>query len=71
VGFWGRPEAYLDPEVQAGMSWLALLSEDARARGSARLRADLGSGRWDDRYAHLRDQHEFDGGYRIAVAGVQ
>ncbi len=71
VAFWGRPEAYLDPEVQSGMSWLALLPESARAQGSARLRADLESGRWDDRHGHLRDQHEFDGGYRIAVSGVR
>ncbi len=71
VAFWGRPEAYLDPEVQAGMSWLALLPEGARSQGSARLRADLESGRWDDRHGHLRDQREFDGGYRIAIAGVR
>src|SRR5205823_7250376 len=27
AAFWSRPERYLDPAVQAGMSWLALLSE--------------------------------------------
>ncbi len=69
ASFWGRPEAYLDPEVQAGMSWLAMLSAGDRDRGTARLRADLHSGEWDRRHGHLRRQDVFDGGYRIAVAG--
>ena len=30
AAFWARPEAYLDPDVQAGMSWLALLPPEAR-----------------------------------------
>lgn len=69
AAFWARPEAYLDPEVQAGMSWLALLPPEARAAGSERLRADLESGRWDARHGHLRTQAAYDGGYRLAIAG--
>jgi SAM-dependent methyltransferase len=68
VAFWGRPEAYLEPEVQNGMSWLALLPDDARRRGAERLAADLASGAWDRRFGALREQHWFDGGFRIAVA---
>lgn len=68
AAFWSRPEAYLDPAVQAGMSWLAMLPTAARRRGAERLRADLDSGEWDRRFGHLRRQAEFDGGYRIAVA---
>ncbi len=71
VAFWARPEAYLDADVQAGMSWLALLPERERDEGSARLRADLDSGRWDSRHGYLREQDVFDGGYRLAVAGGQ
>ena len=71
VAFWARPEAYLDPDVQAGMSWLALLTEEERAEGTARLRADLESRRWDRRYGHLRELEVFDGGYRLAIAGAQ
>lgn len=71
LAFWARPEAYLDPDVQAGMSWLALLADEERAEGSARLRADLESGRWDRRYGHIRELEVFDGGYRLAVAGAQ
>lgn len=68
AAYWARPEAYLDPEVQAGMSWLALLPDDVRRAGSARLRADLESGRWDERHGHLRTQAAYDGGYRLAIA---
>ncbi len=70
AAFWSRPEAYLDPEVQAGMSWLALLPSAARARGTARLRDELASGEWDRRHGHLRGERELDAGYRLAVAGT-
>ena len=66
---WSRPEAYLDPEVQAGMSVLALLTPDARARGTTRLADDLASGEWLRRFGHLLSQTEYDAGYRIAIAG--
>jgi SAM-dependent methyltransferase len=68
TAFWARPEAYLEPEVQAGMSWLAMLHEDDRRRGARRLRADIESGEWHRRYGHLLAESTFDGGYRIAVA---
>jgi len=69
VAFWARPEAYLDPVVQAGMSWLALLPQPLRDAGSARLRADLHSGEWHRRHGHLLDRDEYDGGYRLALCG--
>jgi SAM-dependent methyltransferase len=68
AAFYGRPEAYLDPHVQAGMSWLALLPDHVRARGTARLAADLRSGGWDRRLGHLRRLPELDVGYRLLVA---
>jgi SAM-dependent methyltransferase len=68
VAFWARPEAYMNPEVQAGMSWLAMLPQRERQRGAARLGADLRSGDWDRRHGHLRERDTFDGGYRIAIA---
>lgn len=69
TAFWARPRAMLDPEVQAGMSWLALLSESDRRIGTERLRRDLESCEWDRRFGHLRTQDFYDGGYRIAIAG--
>lgn len=66
--FWGRPEAYLDPVVQASQSWLARLDQDQRDRLVARLADDLASGRWDARHGHLRSLDELDVGYRLVVA---
>ena len=68
VAYWARPDAYLDPVVQAGMSWLALLDGSARRAGADRLAADLASGEWDRRFGHLRTADHFDGGLRIAIA---
>jgi len=68
--FWNRPEAYLDPQVQDGMSSFAQLGVEARARGTERLRRDLMSGAWDARHGELRTLPEIDLGYRLLVAGV-
>ena len=70
AAYYGRPERYLDPAVQAGMSWLALQPAEALRRGTERLRADLASGAWDRRHGHLRIQPTHDGGYRLAIAGT-
>lgn len=69
AAYWNRPEAYLDPVVQQGMSFFAQLADDALAEGSARLAADLESGAWDRRHGHLRLLDECDLGYRLLVAG--
>jgi hypothetical protein len=62
---WGRPEAYLDEGVQAGISWLAQLSDAPARRGSARLARDPSTGAWGERHGHLRDLDELDVGYRL------
>jgi SAM-dependent methyltransferase len=67
--YWNRPEAYVEPEVQAGISCLAMLDPDVRARGTEHLRRDLASGEWDARHGHLRALAELDVGYRLIVAG--
>ncbi len=68
--YWNRPEAYLDPDVQAGISCLAMLDPRVLARGTEQLRADLASGAWDARHGHLRNLAELDVGYRLIVAGA-
>jgi SAM-dependent methyltransferase len=70
AAFWKRPEAHLDPEVLAGMSWTARLDPTLIDERSARLRADLDSGAWDRRNGHLRALDELDCGYRLVVAGL-
>jgi SAM-dependent methyltransferase len=68
AAFWARPEAYLDPAVQAGTSWTALLAPTVLERGTARLRRDLESGAWDARHGHLRSMETYDAGYRLVIA---
>lgn len=67
-GYWKRPQAYLDANIRASMSGLALL--DAAVVGSAmeRLEADLSRGVWQRRYPELAGLSEADLGYRIVVA---
>jgi SAM-dependent methyltransferase len=68
AAFWRRPEAYLDPVVQAGMSILAQLDDDVLRPGLARLAADLTSGRWHDRHGDLMRHQSYDGGYRLLIS---
>jgi hypothetical protein len=67
--YWNRPEAYLEPKVRQAMSCFASLDDAVVARGVEHLRADLRSGRWDERHGHLRQLDELDLGYRLVVAG--
>ena len=68
AAYWGRPEAYLDPAVQAGISMFARSEPTALARGLGRLAEDLASGEWDRRYGELRTRDELDIGYVLIVA---
>lgn len=67
AAFWRRPEAYLDPEVRAGMSGFALLQPDVVARGVARLKSDLESGEWERRFGDLASLDALDVCYRLVV----
>ena len=69
--YWRRPEAYLDPAVQAGISSFARQEPNDAAEtneGLARLRADLASGAWADRYGAIASGETLDVGYRVVVA---
>ena len=66
--YWRRPEAYLDPRVRAGISVFAQVERDEVERCVTRLRADLASGAWHARHAHLLTLDELDLGYRVLVA---
>lgn len=64
--FWRRPATYLNPDVRKGSSsFWALDNLDA---GIEKLRADLASGAWEQRYGHLLKQDAYDAGYRLVVA---
>ncbi len=65
--FWQRPEEYLDPEVRACMSGLAILPDDLVARRMDRLRADLADGTWQARHGDLVHDDVIDGGLRLVI----
>ena len=66
--FWRRPQAYLDPEVRAGISVFRLLPEDEVTAAVEALRADLESGAWARRNAGILERDELDLGFRVVVA---
>ncbi len=66
--YWRRPEQYLDPEVQACISTMAVLDHAALDRGLRALADDLATGAWHARHADLLELDEIDAGYRLVVA---
>ncbi len=65
--YWRRPHAYLDPDVRACISGLALLDDGLVARRMERLRTDLEDGTWTGRHGHLLGIDCIDGGLRLVV----
>jgi SAM-dependent methyltransferase len=66
--FWSQPEAYLDPDVRAGMSSFPMLAPEVVDERIAQLERDIASGLWDERNGYLRSLDEVDLGYRLIVA---
>jgi SAM-dependent methyltransferase len=66
--YWRRPAAYLDPRVRRACSALAQTDPGAVDRGIRQLRADLDSGRWQERHRGLLDLDEWDAGFRLIVS---
>ena len=66
--FWRRPQAYLDPQIRAGISTFALLSQSDLDDGLRRLAEDLDSGAWARRHDDLSRLDEMDLGYRLVVS---
>ena len=60
---------HLDPEVRRASTVWHVMEPERIESGLAELRADLESGRWDERHGHLREQTpELDLGLRLLVA---
>lgn len=66
--FYGRPEAFCDPGVRRSQSAWSFVDPVVEAGYAADLRRDLDSGRWDERYGHLRTEATFDGALRLVVS---
>ena len=62
--YYGRPEAFLDPEIRAAQSAWEKTGVDV-GPGLTRLAEDLRSGAWDARYGDLRRQPEYIGSLRL------
>jgi SAM-dependent methyltransferase len=65
AALWARPEKLFDEEVVKPMWVWQSISEAARRTGRERLRADLESGAWEQRYGHLRTLSSLDVGLRL------
>jgi SAM-dependent methyltransferase len=66
--FYGRPEAFLDPEVRRAQSAWGFLTEAQQEAELRQLRADLASGAWDRKQGQLRTQPSFVGALRLIAA---
>ncbi len=66
--FYGRPEAFLNPEVRRAQSAWGFFSEVEQDRMVRRLSEDLQSGAWDRKYGYLRTQLFFTGALRLITA---
>lgn len=65
--YYGRPEMLLDEGARGAMSSYTLVDPAIIAANAERLRADLESGAWDERYGHFRTQPFFDGSLRLVI----
>jgi SAM-dependent methyltransferase len=66
--FWRRPDSYLDPDIQAGISTFLLIGDEERRRGERLLAQDLENGEWRKRFGHLLELDELDLGYQLVTA---
>ena len=64
--YWRRPYAYLDPKVRASISSFWAIGDVTEEL--ARLKNDLDSGAWAERYQHLEKLDACDLGYRLVVS---
>jgi hypothetical protein len=65
---WARPEQYLDAQVRDATSTWSQIPRQASVRALRQLRRDLASGKWDERYGHVRTTREWDVGLRLVRA---
>lgn len=64
--YWRRPEAYLDEGARGAISTFSRVHPIEE--GLERLRADLASGLWYERYGDLLEEDEVDFGCRVVVS---
>lgn len=67
--YFARPEAFLEEETRRSQSAWGFVDDGVEDRFVARLRSDLDTGVWDQRYGSLRAQEVFAGALRLVVQG--
>ena len=65
--FYGRPEAFLDPEVRKAQSAWGFIPQGMEPVIVKRLADDLASGDWDRKFGHLREQPSFTCAFKLVV----
>jgi hypothetical protein len=70
AAYWRRPEAYLDPSIRAGISFLARASEEDLRPGLERLAEDVRTGRWHADHADLLGLDSLDVGYCLLIVDL-
>ena len=69
---WSKPELYLDSNIRQGISSFSKIKSLELNDGLSRLKKDLDSGKWEQKYQHLRSQNNYDAGYRfVHTTGFQ
>ena len=68
---WARPEQYLDRQIRDATSTWHQIPYVASARALGQLHRDLASGKWDERYGHLRTTPVWDVGLRLIRAELR
>ncbi|MEY9926188.1 hypothetical protein ABH926_000810 [Catenulispora sp. GP43] len=66
--YYGRPEMLLDPAARQSCSAWSFVEAAVAEQYTERLRRDLESGAWDERYGHLREQPFLNGSLVLVVA---
>jgi hypothetical protein len=62
---WCKPEIYLDAQVRRGISTFAKMPTNELKMGLERLKADIDSGFWSEKYENILNKSKYDAGYRI------
>lgn len=70
AALWARPELFFDEDIVRPMWVWQSISVEARRVGREKLKADLESGAWEQRYGHLREADELDVGLRLVVSDL-
>jgi SAM-dependent methyltransferase len=68
---WARPELYLDSNIRNGISSFAKFAQTELDDGLLQLREDIETGVWDREYGYLRQQQQYDAGYRFVYTAAE